>query len=100
LFKEFEARPPACSAVLVSFDTVEDIARYYGESGYQTTLTRQSDGIRLVIQREASDELPAVQLMVVLDDVRERQVLVHGRPPYLVSEADFVRTWRPVEPSK
>jgi hypothetical protein len=101
LFTPYEKRPPFCQAAKIWFDTIEDIARYYGDKGgYEATTRRTKAGITLHIVN-ADDRVAPCDLTIELPysaldlhtDYR-MQKLVYGHPPTVVDEQDFDAEWR------
>jgi hypothetical protein len=105
LFAHYEERPPHCSAVDVRYDTISDIADYYSEHGYESTLTRGPGKRTLTISHQGGDNVEGFELTMVLDTYTgpyehppKREVLVHGHPPTLVDADEFDRRWREIKP--
>jgi hypothetical protein len=106
LFAHYEERPPHCSAVDVRYDTISDIADYYSDRDYESTLTRGRYKTTLTISHPGDVGIEGFELTMEL--IREhdtgawirdkRQVLVHGYPPTLVDGDDFDRRWREIKP--
>jgi hypothetical protein len=85
LFQPFEKRPDECSAVYISYDNIDRIARYYADSGYNATVIREKDNpTRLIVQRGEDSAVVAL-----LDSV-----LVYGHPPTVMTLDEFTRDWR------
>ena len=108
LFTPYEERPPACEAVPVWFDTVDQIARYYSDAGYESSVTRRPAGIILHLAHEMIDEPgkyphPGCDITVELDHellnrgLAARVMLVYNHPPNLVDFDEFHRRYREVK---
>ena len=99
LFTPYEERPPFCQAVLVWYDTVDEIAAYYASSGYEATVTRKRTGITLHLAHEmdAANERPGCDLTIELDldhPNQARQMLIYDHPPRLMYENEFRAKYR------
>jgi hypothetical protein len=100
LFTPYEERPPFCQAARVWFDTIEQIADYYSQGRYESTLRRGGWGVRLHITHEVTEGYPqGCDLTIELPasaQFREhrRQVLIYGHPPTLADAEEFDRRWR------
>jgi hypothetical protein len=105
LFTRYEERPPFCQGVPVWFDTVDGIADYYSQGGYETTLKRSRDGITLRIFHADTEQRPGCDLTMELPfelqynarSTFHRQVLVYGHPPTLEDYDEFQARWREVK---
>ena len=101
LFTHYEERPLSCSAVLIWFDTIEDIARYYGESGYESHLNRTTEGVGLTISHSPYKNHEAFELGYFLPtnsaEPFKRAMLVYGHPPHLEDEEEFRQRYREVK---
>jgi hypothetical protein len=102
LFTPYEERPPFCQAVPVWFDTMEQIAEYFSNGKYESTLRRGPWGMRLHITHEDTEHYPGgCDLTIELPFSAEyagsehrRQMLVYGHPPTLDDYEEFHKRWR------
>jgi hypothetical protein len=102
LFTPYEERPPFCQAVPVWFDTMEEIAAYYSQGSYESSLRRGPWGTRLHITHEVTKGYPkGCDLTIELPSAtnyggseHRRQMLVYGHPPTLEDYDEFHLRWR------
>jgi hypothetical protein len=109
LFTEYDERPARCAAVLVGYDSIEEIARYFGEYGYQSVLTRSHENgfrvTKLTISHEGTTKMPqGFELTMEVPNIDKetgceasRQVLIYDRPPRLADADEFDRQWAEVK---